>query len=88
MFEAVCLSLVIVLNVSVGDKQVRRVFTHVSGCQPQVEGAAVFLTALNRQDSNCRQPLAHHQPAQHAHALKHTRQGTLGTAAVMSADLW
>lgn len=48
--------------------------THVSRCQPQVEGAAVFLAALNRQNSNGGQPLANHQPAQHADTLKHQQQ--------------
>ncbi len=55
--------------------------THVSRRQPQVEGAAVFLAALNRQHSNCWQPLAHHQPAKHADALKHRQQLKVTTEA-------
>lgn len=48
--------------------------THVSGRQPQVEGAAVLLTVLDRQNSNCRETLTHHQPAEHPDPLKHTHK--------------
>lgn len=87
--SSVCL-LSLCLNVFVCDERGAAGVTHVSRRQPQVEGAAVFLAALNGQNSNCRQPLAHHQPAQHAHALKHRKQqATQATAAVMMrVDLW
>lgn len=44
--------------------------THVSWRQPQVEGAAVLLTVLDRQNSNRGESLPHHQPAKHPDALQ------------------